>query len=189
MPAGTELYRVHPARYPADAFHPGAGTAAPVARFSFFGAPTVPALYAADSVDAAISETLLRDVPVDGGPLPLEAVDYRVLSRVVTTRELDLLQLHGNGFRRLGVSPNQVTLTSPRLYPQTVEWGQAAHAAGLDGVVWMSRHHNSSRAYVLYYPGSVKAHPGALIQDFTEPDGLDWLTRHLAPLRVSIRFA
>lgn len=189
--AGATLYRVHPARYPAEAFHPGSGAAKPLARFSFFGQPAiVPALYAADSVEAAIGETLLRDVPLAGGSLPLENVDYRVLSQVTTTRELTLLRLHGDGFRRIGVAADQLTTTSPRRYHQTVPWGGAAYRAGLDGVAWMSRHHDSSGAYVLYRPGDVAAHPaGTVLHDFTTPDGLDWLTRQLAPVNVDIRFA
>lgn len=189
LPAGAEFYRVHLAKYPADAFNPGPTPAEPLARFSFFGSPTVPALYAADSVDAAIGETLLRTVPDTGGAVPLERVEQRMLSRVVTTREVRLLRLSGFSYRELRVDRGEVSAAGGIDYEKTVLWGQAAHDAGLDGIVWMSRHHDSSRAYVLYQPGTVQARPGSLIQDFTHPDGLDWLTRQLARLNVDIRFA
>lgn len=189
LPQGRTLYRIHANRFAADAFNPGSSPAVAVARFSFFGDPVVPALYAAETVDAAIGETILRDVPIEGGAVPLETVEDRVLSQIQVDRPLRLLQLHGNGFRQIKARPEDVTLTSPRLYPETVAWGQTAHDAGLDGIVWMSRHHNSSRAYVLFQEDAVSASPNPTVRDFRSPTDLDWLTQQLAPLNVTIRFA
>lgn len=191
LPAGATLYRTHHAAYPAHAFNSGTHPARPSSRFSFFGDPPVPVLYASDTIDGALSETLLRDVPLAGGTVLLEQVENRVLSPVRTTQELRLLQLHGHGFRHLHIDPSQITLTSPRLYPQTVPWGEAACAAGMDGIVWMSRHHNSSRAYVIFdrpdTPGAVEDHPErSVVRAFSRPDHLNWLTRMLDPLNVVV---
>jgi len=191
LPAGTTLYRIHRGAHPAHAFNPGRVPAQPSARFSFFGDPPVPALYAADTIDGAIGETLLRDAPMAGGAILLEQVEDRILSPIVTTAELRLLQLHGIGFRRLRVAASDVTLTSPRDYPRTVRWGEAAYAAGLHGIVWMSRHHDSSRAYVIFHrpdlESPVAQHPDtSAVRAFSRPDHLDWLTRVLNPLGVVI---
>lgn len=191
LPAGSTLYRVHSSAYPADAFNPGSVPARPRARFSFFGEPPVPVLYASETVDGALSETLLREVPLGGGSILLDQVESKALSPIVTVRELRLLQLHGHGFRHLKVAPEDITLTSPRQYPQTVPWGQQAYEASLDGIVWMSRHHNTSRVYVFYdrphSPVTVGVHPDqATARAFSLPEHLDWLTRQLDPLDVAI---
>lgn len=75
-----------------------------------------------------------------------------------------------------------------------MRWGQAAFDAGLDGIIWMSRHHNSSRSYTFYDrsqttgPESlISVHPDqASARAFSIPEHLDWLTRQLAPLDVAI---
>lgn len=191
LAAGATLFRIHNSAHRAHVFNPGRAPARPTSRFSFFGDPPVPVLYAADTIDGAISETLLRDVPLAGGNLMLEQVQDKVLSPIRSARELRLLQLHGHGFRRLNIAPEQITLTPPRLYDQTVPWAQSAYAAGLDGIVWMSRHHNTTRAYVLFdrpsAPSSIKAHPDkSSVRVFSRPDHLDWLTRMLNPLNVAV---
>jgi hypothetical protein len=189
--AGATLFRLHSATHAAQAFNPGRSPATPIARFSFFGDPPVPALYASDAIDGAINETLLRDVPLGGGTILLDQVENRVLSPIRTTRDLRLLQLHGHGFRQLNIRAEDITRTSSRLYHQTVPWAESAYMAGLDGVVWMSRHHDSSRAYVFFgrpgTTGPVEAHPDrSIVRAFGRDEHLDWLTQQLEPLHVVI---
>lgn len=191
LAAGSVLFRVHSHRFgPAD-YNPGHAPAVPATRFAFFGAPPVPVLYAAATAEAAISETLLHDVPIDGGRIDVDLVQSKVLSPVLSTRDLRLLCLHGHGFRRIGTAAEHVTRTAPSRYAETVPWAQSAHAAGFDGIVWMSRHHDTSRAYVFFAPhggpGDVAVHPDpAMVRAFAFPKDLDWLTRLLAPLNVAI---
>lgn len=191
LAAGSVLFRVHSHRFgPAD-YNPGRPPAAPVTRFAFFGSPPVPVLYAAATAEAAISETLLHDVPVDGGRIDVDLVQSKILSPVVSTRDLRLLSLHGQGFRRIGVTAEHLTRTAPSRYAETVPWAEAAHAAGFDGIVWMSRHHDTSKAYVFFArpagTGDFTAHPdSAMVRAFAFPKDLDWLTRLLAPLDVTI---
>ncbi len=109
LPAGTELARIHSAAYGAADFNPGPTPAAVQTRFAFFGFPTVPVLHAAQTDDAAIAEVLLHDVPVSGGRLDEGLVRQRVLSHVVSTRDLRLAVLHGDGFRRPGTGPEDIT--------------------------------------------------------------------------------
>lgn len=100
LTADTVLYRIHGDRFAADAYNPGPTPARPTHRFSFFGSPTVPALYAADTPEGAVSETILHDVPVAGGRIEAKTVRTRILSTVVVKQPLHLLALHGHGTRR-----------------------------------------------------------------------------------------
>ncbi|MGW9551938.1 RES family NAD+ phosphorylase [Citricoccus zhacaiensis] len=192
LTAGTALYRIHEDRFAADSYNPGATPARPTHRFSFFGSPTVPVLYASDSPEGAVSETLLQGVPITGGRIEARTVRNRILSTVVVQRPLRLLALHGHGSRKIGTEANSITHTPPSAYASTVPWTEAAHEAGLDGFCWMSRHHDTSRAVVLFgVPGA----PGAstdvwgdasTARPFALPGHMDWLTLMLAGLGVDI---
>ncbi len=61
LSAGHLLYRVFTNSRPPTEFNPGIG--APT-RFGFFGKPVVPLMYAADTEEAAIAETLLHDADI-----------------------------------------------------------------------------------------------------------------------------
>ena len=72
-----------------------------------------------------------------------------------------------------------------------VPWAQAAHAAGFDGITWMSRHYDTSQSYILFghadRSSDVQPHPArGIVRAFASPYHLDWLTRLLAPLNITI---
>ncbi|MEV4900109.1 RES family NAD+ phosphorylase [Citricoccus sp. NPDC055426] len=113
LPAGSTLYRVHSTVYSAATFHPGSAPARPSARFSFFGDPPVPTLYAAETVDAALNETILREIPLRGGAILLDQIEALALSPRIIQRDVRLLQLHGHGFRHVKAAPAELTLSSP----------------------------------------------------------------------------
>lgn len=191
LAAGAVLFRVHSHRFGAADYNPGKAPAAPVTRFAFFGSPPVPVLYAAATAEAAISETILHDVPLEGGRIDVDLVQSKILSPVLSTRDLRLLSLHGHGFRRIGAAAEQVTRTAPSRYAETVPWAAVAHAAGFDGIVWMSRHHDTSKAYAFFGRlgdhGDFAVHPDpGSVRAFAFTKDLDWLTRLLAPLDVTI---
>ncbi|GAB2626361.1 hypothetical protein GCM10009696_35300 [Kocuria himachalensis] len=72
-----------------------------------------------------------------------------------------------------------------------VLWAAVAHAGGFDGIVWMSRHHKTSRAYVFSADptgtGDFAVHPDPdRVRAFAFAKDLDRFTRLLAPLNVAI---
>ena len=143
---GAMLHRVHRTTYHGNEFNPGSGARPPRGRFSFFGDPRVPILYAGLSPEVAVCESLLHDKPLTGGTLFPENYQDRAMSTLVTRRPLLLVQLHGAGLRRLGVHARQVTDTPSKQYGTTVKWAQEAHRRdGIDGIVWMSRQLNNDR--------------------------------------------
>lgn len=145
---GSILHRVHSKR-DANDFNPGRG--APT-RFApiFAGSVPVPTLYAAHSAEAAVCETLLHDVPLAGGSLPLGNYAAYIDTSLEVQRDLRLAKLMGDGLRRLGVTPQQLTATNGDIYDRTVLWAEAAHTAGFDGLAWMSARDNTAAAYVFF---------------------------------------
>jgi hypothetical protein len=185
LPAGQLLYRVLSSTRTATDFNPGVGART---RFGFFGNPFVPIMYAADTEQAAIAETLLHDIPADGGVLPYDQYAGKALVRLEVSRALRLAVLHGTGLRRLKVTAQDVTASPASTYGATVAWSEAAHAIGLDGLVWMSRMCNDTKAYVFFGDRCADA----VTQDpthariFASPADQMWLIDLCAPLHVDV---
>jgi hypothetical protein len=185
LPAGHRLYRVLSATRTATDFNPGFGSPT---RFGFFGKPTVPIMYAAETEDAAVAETLLHDIPVEGGLLPYDQYASKVLVRLELTKSLRVAVLYGTGLRRLKVTAADLTASPASSYRSTVRWAEAAHGAGFDGLVWMSRQCNDANAYVFFGDRC----DGALVQDpthariFASPADQIWLIDRCAPLHVDV---
>lgn len=187
---GTQLYRVFTAKpgRAVNTFNPGIGTT----RFPFFGAPEVPVLYAAESAEAAIAESLLHDVPIAGGTIGADDYETSVMGRIVVQRELRLAKFMGEGsLSALQAADTEITRTEASQYLKTVAWSEAAHAAGFAGCVWMSRQYDSVRAYVLFGDhGNVAT--GDLRPDtsygriFSRSEDVDWLSDMCAPLHVQV---
>ena len=183
------LYRVLSATRTATDFNPGFGGRT---RFGFFGHPVVPIMYAAETEDAAIAETLLHDMPAEGALLPYDQYATKVLVRLQVTRPLRVAVLHGTGLRRLKVTAAELTSSPASSYPATVRWAEAAHRIGLDGVVWMSRQCNDAKAYAFFGDRCGGAEGSAFVQDpshariFASPADQIWLIERCAPLHVDV---
>ncbi len=194
LPAGSLIFRVHEPRFPdgtandGTVFNPGYG--APL-RWSFFGDPVVPVHYSAASPEAAVHESILHDA-IPHAHLSRASWVRKVLTPLRTTRDLRLVQLHSDGLRRLGVRARDVTDTDSGAYLFTVEWAVAAHAAGADGVVWMSRQLNSVRAYCLFGDRVAASDLDPIPDDpearvFATPADSEWLYDIALRMRVTIR--
>jgi RES domain len=185
LPAGHLLYRVLSAARTATDFNPGLGART---RFGYFGKPPVPIMYAADSEDAAIAETLLHDIPAGGGLLPYDQYADKVLVRLKVAQRLRLAVLHGTGLRRLKITAAELTASPASSYGTTVLWAEAAHDAGLDGLVWMSRQCNDTKAYVFFGDSCAKAftQDPAHARIFASPADQIWLIDRCAPLHVDV---
>lgn len=174
LPAGGRWYRAHARRYPGGEFNPA--RTAPN-RWSPFGDPVVPVLYLADRPEAAVFETVLRDV-VPGSVVPVTRVRGTVISVLTQRRVLTVARLHSDGLTRLGVLPEDLTATRAETYPDTVAWAQAAHATGVHGISYMCHRYNAARAVVLFGDlcpgGAVRADP-APVRDFADPADLERL--------------
>ncbi|HTY27678.1 MAG TPA: RES family NAD+ phosphorylase [Mycobacterium sp.] len=185
LAAGQQLFRVLSSTRTATDFNPGVGART---RFAFFGDPVVPVMYAADTEEAAIAETLLHDIPAEGGVLPYDQYANKALVRLTVTRPLNLAVLHGTGLRKLKVTAQDVTASPASTYGDTVAWAAAAHDAGLDGMVWMSRMCNDAKAYIFFGDRCVEA----FTQDrghariFASPADQMWLIDLCAPLHVDV---
>lgn len=196
LPAGTVLHRVHELARAANTFNPGI---AKPTRFAPFpdttdpGAGVVPTLYAAATAEAAVCESLLHDVPFTGGLLPAAGYVARVETTLELRRDVQLAKLMGDGLRRLGVVPQQLTATNGDVYDATVRWAAAAHAAGFDGLAWMSARDNTSEAYVFFgnrvTSTDLAITPGGVGPFAGGTSGFEWLSAYCARVKVELLIA
>ncbi len=151
-PAGKPIVRCHDIKMGATEFN----TSTVSRRFRPVSSTdgVVPTIYGAESNAGALSETVFHDVPIRGPARRIQrkSLIHMVLSTVVATRELRLVELHGTGLGRLGVTHAELIETSASQYPRTALWAQALHdrSDSFDGLVWRSRQFNDSLALMLW---------------------------------------
>jgi hypothetical protein len=201
LAAGEILFRIHRKAYAASGFNPrpahqyyGGG------RFDATVDDVYPYIYVGESAGGAISETFLRDLPVDtAGPriLAKSGVRGRRISAVRVEADLPVLQLvTGIELGQLSQDP-WLTTCDPRDYAQTRHWGHIIRGWAPDaaGFVWRSRREPEQRSYVLFGDRcrgdalTECAHPslptGAAL-DFDTPQGIRWLRGQLAAYGVTV---
>ncbi len=151
--ADEPIVRCHDGRFGATEFNPGFGAG----RFHPFASVEgrrVPTIYGASDLHGALSETLFHGVPVRGSLRSIRRSGLRplLISVIAARRPLKLAQLHGFGLGRLGLRRTDLIETEAVEYPATVRWAAAIHACPerFDGLVWISRQHDTSRAVVLF---------------------------------------
>ena len=152
----------------------------------------VPTLYCAATAESAVCESILHDVPLDGGNVPLANYETRKESTFIASRTLTLAAFLGDGLRKLNVTPQELTATDADVYDDTVEWSIAAynHEAKYDGIAWMSARRNTDAAYMLFgdrvaQTEIVETADG--IGPFAQHHpGFDWLSAYCARLDIEL---
>ncbi|MED5813441.1 RES family NAD+ phosphorylase [Mycolicibacterium sp. 050232] len=114
----------------------------------------VPTIYGADMDEGALSETVFHEVPIRGRARRIQRKNlvHQVLSTIVPTIPLKLVELHGSGLRRLQITHGELIEPGARHDPRTAEWGKALYEldGGSHGLVWRSRQFNDSLAVMLW---------------------------------------
>ncbi len=83
--------------------------------------------------------------------MPNQYVD-RILTHVVTTRELTLVDLTTDGLHAIGITRSRLIDSTSKRYEWTNEIARQLRAAApdADGFIWVSRARDTARAVVLY---------------------------------------
>lgn len=156
LPAATLVWRVYPGTYGPAQYNPSPASNARFSPFEHAGA-LVATMYAATTVQAALMETVLRNVPRPsaGYILPLiPATEVRRVAQLRATQPLQLADLSALGLRRLGLNRVDVIECDKTGYPDTQRLAQWVYARRPDvqGVWWTSRQDDSAQALVLFEP-------------------------------------
>jgi hypothetical protein len=201
--AGRPIVRAHPSDFGATEFN---GRPDTDNRFSPIraGRGVVPVLHGAADVAAAASETIVHTIPAAEGAtrelrprqVPLAPYVSWVWSTVACRRDLTLVSLRGDGFRRLGVTRAQLILGGRGDWPVTRRWAEALHrdAPHADGLWWTSRQAARRDAVMLF--GRHRGRAGGVARSdlqvvaaplpFLAPEGFERLSDAAIQLNVTL---
>ena len=151
------LWRVYSQAFGPDGFN---GTVNGYARFSPLRRPdrtVVPTLYAGTTLDVALMENVLRDVPNPSvgftQTLPAPSVEPRRVTELVLGRPLCMVDFMAVGLRRLGLTRSDVIDCDSADYGATQAlgaWVYANTASSVHGIVWTSRQDDSAQAAIFF---------------------------------------
>lgn len=153
--AGDKIHRCYDVGWGSRDFY--AGDDAHRGRFHPFipygSTEPLPVLYGASDFDGAVFETVFHDVPVKGAKrVPHAKLLHRLVVALIPGRDLTLVNLTSEGLRRLELTRTELIDSDARSYPDTAAWARAlhAHSENIDGLLWVSRQRDTSRAVVLF---------------------------------------
>jgi hypothetical protein len=203
LAAGTRLWRIHPAAHHLPSgrieddgtlFNPGLGDLTRFAPLRDASGSTVPTMYLGASRRGALFETFLHD------QMPGSVVDSakwrdRLLTALRLDVDIDVVSLHGQGLRSLGLYAADITHTYPAGYPLATRWATWLHEhTSAAGLTWTSNQDDDERAYVLWgdrLPADAlvpepRASGGAAQLAIGYGDGLDWAMGVAASVGVEV---
>ena len=156
LPAGTTLTRVHSAAFSVTEFNPT------LARRDFLGGrfdatsdDAYAFLYAAEDDSTAVSETLLRDLPIDergARLLPRAGLSKLRISWLRTTLDLEVVGLRsGRDLAAVG-QDMWLTIAPAAEYAMTRRWASAVRtwAPWAGGLTWRSHREPEGFVYVFF---------------------------------------
>ena len=156
LPAGTRLTRIHSAAFDVTRFNPtvarsdllgGRFDATPDDEYAF--------LYAAEDDATAVSEALLRDLPIDDRGarlLPRVRLSGLRISWLRTTLDMALVSLRSGGDLAAVGQDTWLTHSPAAEYAMTRRWASAVRewAPWASGLTWRSHREPEGFAYVFF---------------------------------------
>jgi RES domain len=155
LSSDLRLWRVHDFTRPATVFNPCIGRRGRFSPLYDATGACIPTLYAGETREAAMFETVFRDLP----PLPLarqvftKELNGRAISELRTRRPLRLAPMFNQNLAIIGQSrQTMIECHGAEAYEQTCAWAEAIHRdfPDIDGLVWTSRQQDEALAMVLF---------------------------------------
>lgn len=193
LPEGTALWRIHGARRAPNAVNPTAQPSVPGgSRFDSLTG-NYACIYVGDTPEAAVAETLCRDLPVTGSPrmVARKRIAGRLLSRLTVTEPVTVIALHGPHLAVVG-QDTWLTKSDPADYVLTRTWAAALFSAAptADGVVYRCRHNEDQFAWMLRTDTANKIHPALTAAgesvELESPAGLVIVNRIMARYNATL---
>lgn len=156
---GTVIHRVHLSRFGPTDFNPCEGGPTRFAPIRDTEGQCIPSLYAGQTLETAIFESIFHDVPAKPGrkTILIQATGIKSHSFLVVARDLKLVSLRGPTLKAWGLRRENLIGTTAKLYEQTAKWAAAVHRdfPQADGLVWTSNQCDPDSAY-LFFGGRVQ---------------------------------
>ena len=148
-------HRVHDGTLEGTSFNPSPRSNARFSTLRRSDGTVVSVLYAADTIEGALMQTVFHEAPTPSAGAHLRrneiAAKGLVLSELRTTTKLQVIDLTSTGLRRVGLTKPQVIDTDANAYPDTRALAQHLYSTcpSAHGIQW-SRQLDRSRAVMLF---------------------------------------
>ena len=151
---GTFVERVHNRNFAADAFNPCQGNPTRFAPIHDSAGACVPSLYAGETLEAVVYETIFHDVPAKAKRkrVPQSKVKDSAQGRLEVQRDIRLVSLREPDLINWRIRRNQLITSSPKLYAETAKWAEAIHNQfpKAEGLEWTSNQCDPATVYLLF---------------------------------------
>ena len=151
---GTPIERVHNSTYAANAFNPCKGSPTRFAPIHDTSGACVPSLYAGESFEAAVFETIFHDVIARAKrkTVPQKKITDSAQGRLEVLRDLKLVSLREPDLKAWRIKRNRLISSSPKLYAETAEWAEAIHHQfpNAEGLEWTSNQCDPATSYLFF---------------------------------------
>lgn len=146
LASGTDLWRIHNADHSPLWFGPSPGDA-PINRFDAPGGKYRIGYFGL-SREGAFAEVFLRVPPVE--IVAMDEIARRRITRIELTRPLRLVQLHGAGLARLGITASATT-GADYAHARHLALELWSHPSPPDGVLYRARHDDEQVSVALIH--------------------------------------
>ncbi len=151
---GTVLERIHDRNFAANRFNPCHGNPTSFALIQDRKGQCVPSLYAAETFEAAVFETIFHDVPAKAKRkrVPMNKAEDSAQGRLEVVRDLTLVSLREPDLKRWRIRRRQLIAAAPKHYADTAEWAKAIHVQfpNVGGLEWTSSQCDPATAYLFF---------------------------------------
>ena len=151
---GKVLERIHNRNFAVNSFNPCQGNPTRFAPIKDGKGRCVPSLYAGETFEAVVFETIFHDVPAEARRkrIPMNKVKDSAQGRLEVVRDLKLVSLREPDLRRWCITRSELIATEPRYYADTAEWAEAIHLQfpNVEGLEWTSSQCDPATAYLFF---------------------------------------
>lgn len=150
--AGDCIFRCHQTQFSGTDFNIRSSSDGRFTPLMSPGGKVIPTLYAAESFDAAVYETILRQESSTESIMPISTIDNISVSRILVRRELMMVKLFTPELRRWNIDESELisslvdSYAACRVLVARI-WRDNPSVCGL---VWRSRQDSESNAYLLF---------------------------------------
>ncbi len=151
---GAVLERIHNRHFMASSFNPCQGNPTRFAPIQDENGQCVPSLYAGETFEAAVFETMFHDVPATAKRkrVPRKKVEDSAQGRLEVVRNLTLVSLREPDLKRWYIKRSQLIAAAPKHYGSTAKWAEAIHFQfpSAEGLEWTSNQCDPATIYLFF---------------------------------------
>lgn len=150
----TKVHRVHDRNYVGNSFNPSDQKQSRFSPIWDSEGRVIPVLYATNSIEVAICETLFHDIQPHLEVKNVEYSDIAIINHTVlkVTKDIQLAMLRNSDLKKWNIGRDELIHSTPDQYDRTAKWAEAINRQFplVDGLIWTSNQCDPDDAYMFF---------------------------------------